>query len=79
MLNLGTIRKNGKIINHRSLFKVVLNPVFRSLGFCIGTPYDLEKDKFCGIFIFMKCPRKKIQWKSYDMTDCVLEKRRRII
>ena len=42
---LGVVYKDGKIINHRSLIKVLLNPIISKLGFCIATKYDLETNK----------------------------------
>ena len=36
-MKLGILYKNGKIVNHRSLLKVVLNPVLRYFGYYIGS------------------------------------------
>lgn len=36
-MNLGIILKNNKIINHRSLLKVILNPFLRHFGYQIVT------------------------------------------
>lgn len=36
-MKLGILYKNGKIVNHRSLLKVVLNPILRYFGYYIGS------------------------------------------
>ena len=81
MLNLGIVHKDGKVINHRSLFKVALNPIFRYFGFCVGTLYyNEENPKRLGGLTLLKSPRSRsFKWSPYDMTGCVLEKRRRFI
>ena len=76
---LGIIHKDGKIINHRSLFKVIFNPIFRRFGFQVGTPYNTLTDELEGIFQFMKCPKRKIKWEKYYLQDYVVEKRRRLV
>ena len=37
--DLGIVWKDGKIINHRSLLKVLVKPLLRRVGLCIGTMY----------------------------------------
>jgi hypothetical protein len=59
-LNLGIVYKDNIIINHRSLIKVVFNPIFRYFGFYIGTPYDIKTNKLNGILQIHKCERSKI-------------------
>lgn len=67
-LNLGVIYKDNKIINHRSLFKVLFNPIFRYLGFCVGTPFDENKNKINGIIKFYKIDRSKtIKYSKYEL------------
>lgn len=52
MEKIGTIRnkvgiiknKDGGIIKHRMLFKMILNPIFRKIGFSIVSCF--EDDKF---------------------------------
>ena len=39
-MKLGIVYKEDKIINHRSLLKVLLNPFLRCVGLQIGTWYD---------------------------------------
>jgi cytochrome c biogenesis protein ResB len=36
-MKLGVLYKNGKIVNHRSLLKVILNPLLRYFGYYIGS------------------------------------------
>jgi hypothetical protein len=45
------INKDGKIINHRSIIKVFLNPFFRIFGYAIATYYNKITDKLEGICI----------------------------
>ncbi len=40
MLKLGVVYKNGSVINHRSLLKVLLNPVLRYFGYYIASKFD---------------------------------------
>ena len=37
---LGIIVKNNKIVNHRPLLKIVLNPMLRVFGFYIGSRFN---------------------------------------
>jgi hypothetical protein len=81
---LGIIRcrTTNKIINHRSLFKVLFNPIFRMFGFSIGTPYSSEKNKFIGLFEIRT--HKPVSYKSsfiypFDSNTMILEKKRIII
>lgn len=72
-LNLGIIRKNGAIINHRSLFKVVFNPVLRLVGLQI---YTKNCDGRLGGLGIMRCPIRCASSWHYDTTGCAVEKRR---
>ena len=42
MLNLGLVIKDGQIINHRSLLKVVANPFLRVAGWQIVSEVDVR-------------------------------------
>ena len=42
-MKLGIIIKDGKIINHRSLLKVLINPILRRFGYYIGSIVNNEK------------------------------------
>jgi len=76
-LHLGIIKKDGKVVNHRSLLKVCLNPFLRIIGFQIATPFENDK---LGLPVICRCPRKLLEfsWK-YDINGCEVEKRRRLI
>ena len=75
-LKLGMIYKDDKMINHRSLVKVLLNPIFRCFGFCVATKF--ENNKLGGI-VLIKCGRKnKLNW-SYNIDNIDIIKKRRII
>jgi hypothetical protein len=75
-MKLGVIYKDGKIINHRSLLKVIFNPIFRYFGFCIGT--NCKNNKLKGLEI-IKNERKKIKWEKYDSDYDYIIKKRRVI
>jgi len=77
-LKLGIIMKDNRIINHRSLIKVLLNPFLRCFGFCIATKMDQGR---LGLPIFSKCD---IQFPEsypipYDYEYDQIIKKRRII
>lgn len=44
-LKLGILYKNGVIVNHRSLLKILINPILRYFGYYIGTIYENKKIK----------------------------------
>lgn len=72
-MKLGIIYNDGKIINHRSLFKVIFNPILRFFGYQYGTV--LKDGKLRGMKI-MTCDRQPIKWKKYDVEyDYILRKR----
>ena len=77
MMNLGIIVKDGKVVNHRSLLKVLINPFLRTIGWQIAS--ILEDNNIKGISL-VGCPKIsfKIMW-NYDLQGCLLIKRRRII
>lgn len=65
-LNLGIIKdSDGNIINHRSLVKVLFNPIFRRFGFYIGT---LVKDN--KIIEIKFCKGQKTNTIYYDFETC---------
>lgn len=81
-LNLGIICKDDKIINHRSLLKVLLNPFLRYFGFQISTLYNHNTNEL-GFIRITKCKRtKKMLFKNswnYDIKDIKILKNRRLI
>lgn len=48
---LGILYLNDSVVNHRSILKVLLNPILRIFGFCIATIYNPENDKLENIEI----------------------------
>jgi hypothetical protein len=51
---LGILYKNNKIVNHRSLLKILLNPILRVFGFCLGSLFDCNNE-----FIQYKLDKQK--------------------
>jgi hypothetical protein len=74
-LHLGIIYKNGIVVNHRSLLKVVLNPLLRLIGFQIVTCFSGNEPGKIGVG---RCPRVWSHSFKYDITDCMVEKKRRV-
>lgn len=59
-LHLGLIYKKQidysyRLINHRSILKIILNPILRVFGIMISSIYDKESDIIKGLEI-VKCP-----------------------
>jgi hypothetical protein len=64
---LGIIKnKEDKVINHRSLFKVIINPICRMFGFCFATYYDGKELKQMRI---KKCKVSFNLWERYKLED----------
>lgn len=80
-LQLGIIWRDGKIINHRSLLKVALNPILRVIGYEIATEAYQKGNAApeLGKSFIRKCPRRFELELHYDTTDCGREKSRRFI
>lgn len=55
-LKLGILYKNGEIVNHRSLSKIILNPILRYFGYYIGSIF--ENNKFVE-YKLSKCTKNK--------------------
>lgn len=74
-MKLGILYKDGKIVNHRSLLKVLINPILRRFGYYIGT--ICENNKLKGLKLQKGQKTDKIKWdfKSYNEHDTVLKKR----
>ena len=77
-MKLGILLKDGKVVNHRSFIKVILNPIFRYFGFCIATKYENE---ILGSIILIKTEKiKNIKWDFNNHNDFeILIKKRRFI
>lgn len=75
-LKLGILYKDDKIVNHRSLLKVLLNPIMRYFGFCIATKY--ENNKLGGLVFMLTQRSKKIKWdfNSHNDYDVIIKRRR---
>jgi hypothetical protein len=43
---LGILYKNGKIVNHRTILKIVLNPILKCFGLYIGSRFIDNKFKY---------------------------------
>jgi len=74
-LTIGILYKDNKIVNHRSLIKVLLNPVFRYFGFQIGSV--CRNNMVVGIKL-QRCPRSRrihYDFNSYNEYDFILKKR----
>lgn len=65
MLKLGILYKNDKIVNHRSLLKILINPILRYFGYYIASIFD--GNKFCGLKIYKGQKTTSIE---YDLTSC---------
>jgi len=74
-MKLGIVYKDNKIINHRSLLKVLLNPFLRCIGLYIGTLYMDGQLK--GIRLNRGTKTPKIIWSfNYDVDyDYIIKKR----
>lgn len=81
-LKLGIIYSGNRIVNHRSLLKIFLNPIFRFLGFQIATPCNEDKTEM-GFLTLTKCKRtKNIDFKksfNYNRRGIKIIKERRFI
>ena len=74
--NLGIIWKDGKIINHRSLLKVLCNPIFRFFGWQIISIFADNKIKIN----LMKTKPLPLKWSFvYNADGCIIEKKRRVV
>lgn len=75
-MKLGILYKNGQLVNHRSLLKVLINPILRYFGFCIGTVY--KNEKLCGIRLIKQEGTNKIEWDfdNHNDFDYIIKKRR---
>lgn len=77
-LKLGIVYENGKVVNHRSLVKVLLNPFLRIFGFCIATNFDMDKQKLYNP-VFIKCDRRMELTFGYLLGNRKIVRRRMLI
>lgn len=79
-LELGIIyNKQGRIINHRSLIKVILNPFLRKFGFNIATIYDIDKNKLYKPCIIKSKTKSSIKFLYENNIEYIVKKRRILI
>jgi hypothetical protein len=75
-LDLGILYKDKKIVNHRSLIKVIFNPILRYFGYHIATIVNDNRDTIIGLVI-RKC--KKVNRIKYTLEhnecDYIIKKR----
>jgi len=65
-LKLGIVYKDGFIINHRSLLKIVLNPFLFQFGLYLGTVYDSETNTLKHVTLgYSRKARKKASLKWF--------------
>jgi hypothetical protein len=76
-LKIGILYKDDKIVNHRSLLKVLVNPILRYFGYCIGTIYDSSAEQLGGIRIVKVEKLNEIKWdfNNHNEYDVIIKKR----
>ena len=76
-IKLGILYKDKKIVNHRSLLKVLINPILRYFGYCIGTLYDSSAEELGGIRIVKVDRLNQIKWdfNNHNEFDVIIKKR----
>lgn len=70
-LYLGIVYRDDIAVNHRSMLKVICNPVFRCFGFCIGS--EFEQNNFIKYKIMFQKPVFEL-WKKYDRSGTTIKK-----
>lgn len=76
-LYLGIVYRDNKVINHRSLFKIVFNPILRRL-FNVAIGSIVDEDKITYSLIKQK-PLKHSSWNYTWDDNMKLIKKRRVI
>lgn len=73
-MKLGIVYKDNKVINHRSLFKVLFNPIFRYFGFCFSTVVENNQ---LGNYQIIRCGKAKVEWdfKYHNDYDRIVKSR----
>ncbi len=72
-MKLGIVYKDGFVINHRSLVKVLFNPLLRYFGYHIASKF---KDGIVGKPLLVKTDKQPIKWERYNSDyDYILKKR----
>jgi hypothetical protein len=91
-LYLGLVYQKGfdgkyELINHRSILKILLNPILRKFGYFINTVYDKIEDKVKGLEILKLKKDSPISiFEQYGKAilypfdpECMILKRKRIL
>jgi hypothetical protein len=76
-LHLGILYRDDKAVNHRSLFKILFNPIFRYFGFELVTV--VYSDAYVGGYKWRKCKPRSIKWTLKHNKHDYIVKRRRFI
>jgi hypothetical protein len=66
---LGILLKNEQVVNHRSVLKLVFNPILRIFGIAIGTEMNKELAK-CEALHFITQPQSFNVFKNYYHSWC---------
>ena len=74
-MKLGVLYKDGKIVNHRSLLKVLVNPILRRFGYYIGSICIDNEIKGIKLQKGQKVDKIKWDFKSYNDHDIVVKER----
>ena len=61
-LRLGIVWKEDKILNHRSILKLLANPILFQFGYYLGTNCD-EKDQTLGKVVL--CKDEKLRGRNF--------------
>ena len=75
-MKLGILYRNDKVVNHRSLTKVILNPILRYFGWAIAT--EVSADGILGKICLIKCERAdsiKYDWDNHNPFDKIIKSR----
>lgn len=75
-MKLGLLYKNGRVVNHRSLIKVILNPILRYFGINIVTRFDKNVPLSVRIYRCERLNHIKWDFNSHNEYDKLVKKRR---
>ncbi len=74
-MRLGILYKDGRIVNHRSLLKVMINPILRYFGYYVATVCENEKVKGIKLKRGQKTNRILYYFNSSNEYDTIVRKR----
>ena len=81
MKNLGILYKDGKVVNHRSVTKILLNPILRLFGYEIGSQFDEDTWEFVCLEFHKTERMNKLDYSNFNKHndfDYIIKKRRLI-